>query len=163
MNFSQVKIFEYGLQCFLEINSKSTESNHKFSYVVQCDNDVFIGESYYKGPRNTPTEQRLNLEKEVVEEPFSPNSSSKNSYHEIRSKIHKYFTTEWGFIKTTSLIQNPHLLLETLLEITADIEPESSENNFWYNYISLKHDYTLDFKIADITKDYSIISLVSQN
>lgn len=162
MNFNQVQIFEYALHCFSEIHTYSTESDHKFNFVVQSNDDVFIAESYFKGPRDTPTTQRLNLEKEVVDEPFSPNNVSSNPYQKIRSKVYGYFTSEWG-INTTSMVKNPHILLEILLEISNNIESESSENNIWYNYRSLKHNYSLDFKRADISKEYSIVSLASQN
>lgn len=162
MNFNQVQIFEYALHCFSEIHNRSTESDHKFNFVVQSSDDVFMAESYLKGPRDTPTTQRLNLEKEVVDEPFSPNNVSTNPYQKIRSKVHGYFTSEWG-INTTSLVENPHILLETLLELSNDIESESSVNNIWYNYRSLKHNYSLDFQRANVLSEYSIVSLVSQN
>jgi len=162
MKFNQVQIFEYALHCFSEIHTRSTQSDHKFNFVVQSNDDVFMAESYFKGPRDTPTTQRLNLEKEVVDEPFSPNAVSSNPYQKIRSAVHDNFTSDWG-INTTSLVKNPHILLEILLEISNKIESESGESNIWYNYRSLKHNYSLDFKRVDVSKEYSVVSLVSQN
>ncbi|MFB5432312.1 hypothetical protein ACE4ZH_15090 [Enterococcus casseliflavus] len=163
MNLNQVQILEYALQCFFEIHEKKNDNKINFHVILESKNDVFQAESYLKGSMNSPVSQRLNYEKEVVNESFSPNSYSSSPFQTIRSKVYDFFTTDWGPANTMSLVENPHILLKNLLNLIEGIDINTSENAFWYNYQSLKYDYSIAFKIIDPTEEFSIISLSLQN
>lgn len=163
MNLKQIQILEYALNYFSEIHEKKYNAMIKMNLIFESESDVFQAESYLRKSSISPVNQRLTYEKEVVNESLSHSSFSSSSFQVIRSRVYDFFNTDWGPVNTMSLVENPHLLLENLIQLSNGLEADSIENRFWYNYQSLKYDYSLEFKIIDPSATFSVISLSLEN
>lgn len=165
INYKQAQLLEYSLEVFntaLRVKNYTQEQTFEpLTMVFKDDADIFTAHSLrYKKPGSFACDNfdANSLHVNETQHDFRDWETEPSLKH-IRHKIDAITN---GNKNIDKLLEYPEYLMEFLVDFVHTHENPIDQPRYWYNYRSLKHNITFDFKKHIDGTKYEPISIIYQ-